>query len=335
MFILYLYSADPATLPQDSSMAYGAEELAYQAADLQPDYCPALLNLTLFNGMEQPADSRLTTPSGGVTTWTKYYSPEGCRDPALLYYRAQNSIAEVHPFSDRGKLGSGIDTPSGGDPSQTLKLIEGLVGDPEWAGLAHSVRGDAYYWHGVYSLERASAYPRPFTARRYFKLALQEYDSALAMQPDEVAIRNGKALTYMKLREATEAVREAKAAVKAAPDSYWTQQTLTQAYEAKGEFAAAARITRDTLSLRSPVTLSPVALVPYAPVSHGADLYSDLRVIPPIFGRAGGVLLDDEVIVPFEPEDYYPSAMTNSSAPGESISIVPNTCTMICCVTIC
>jgi len=183
--------------------------------------------------------------------------------------------------------------------------------------LAHAVRGDAYYWYGIFNggVQLASK-DRPFTARRYFELALQEYDSALALQPDDTAIRNGKALVYLELGEANSAVREARAALEAAPDSYRFQRTLIDAYEAKREFAAAARLTRDTLSSRPPVALaSPLALVPYTPLSHGADAYSDLLVTPPFAGGAGGALFDEDVITPFFPRSYN-SSVSNIYAPG-------------------
>jgi len=104
---------------------------------------------------------------------------------------------------------------------------------PGWAGLAHSVRGDAYYWFGIYAFERAQ-YKQPFTARRYFKLALTEYDVALRLQPDDTAIHHGKALAYLELGETDKAIREAKTALKADPDSPRLQQTVIGAYEEKG-----------------------------------------------------------------------------------------------------
>jgi hypothetical protein len=84
-----------------------AKELAHQAASLQPSYCPALLNLTLFDGVvhhnlgevERVPDLDyaghpgsllgLGDPKPGV----EYYSAEGCADPALLYY-----ITQVAPY---------------------------------------------------------------------------------------------------------------------------------------------------------------------------------------------------------------------------------------------
>ena len=324
MFILHLRTMDPTTFPQDPSMAYAAEELAYQAADVQPSYCPALLNLTLFNAMVhpfrrdlEPAGSSLAEDrgSGSADAWTRYYPSDGCEEPALLYYRAQTSISHVDPVSSGGD-------PSEVDPDETLQrtldMTDDLMREPAWSGLAHSVRGDAYYWHGVYDLERAIGPPRPFTAQRYFELALQEYDSALALQPDDTAIRNGEALAYLELGEPGDAVREAEAASESAPDSYRIQRTLIDANEAKREFSTAARLTRDRVSSKTPVALvSPLWLVPYTPLSHGADAYTDLLVAPPVFGGAGGALFDEDVILPFQfqPGSYSPVAL-NVYAPG-------------------
>jgi hypothetical protein len=141
MLILALRSADPTTLPQDPSMAYAAEELAYQAADAEPSYCPVLLNLTLFSAMMHVTYD-LSPPGtslqeGGSDTWTRYYPPEGCNDRALLYHRAQSSISRIDPT-----YGGVVNEEHLG---QTLELTDELLGDPEWAGLAHAVRGDAYY----------------------------------------------------------------------------------------------------------------------------------------------------------------------------------------------
>ena len=315
MFILRLRNMDPTTFPQDPSMAYAAEELAYQAADVQPSYCPALLNLTLFNAMMNPLPRGPRDPpgyslrGGGSDAWTEYYPPEGCKDPALLYYRAQNSISRIDPWPRAGAL-------SEEDLAKTLELTDELLRDPELAGLAHAVRGDAYYWYGTYNLDLSINPPRPFTAQRYFELALQEYDSALALQPDDTAIRNGKALVYLELGEANNAVREAEAALEAAPDSYWIRRTLIDAYEAKKDYAVAAQLTRDTLSSRSPTAQpSPLALVPYSPISHGADAYSQLRVPPPEVGGAGAALFDEDVIKPFNERSYISSAW-NLYAPG-------------------
>jgi tetratricopeptide (TPR) repeat protein/Zn-dependent protease len=159
---------------------------------------------------------------------------------------------------------------------------------------------------------------RPFTARRYFKLALQEYDSALALQPDDTVIRNGKALAYLELGSTVDAVREAEAALEAAPDSYRIRRTLLDAYEAGKEYAAAARLTRNSVNSRSPTDRpSPLMLVPYTPLSHGVDAYSDLLVSPPEPGGAGGALFDEAVIQPFYPRSYsYSFTNWNLYAPG-------------------
>jgi tetratricopeptide (TPR) repeat protein len=313
--ILALRSADPTTLPQDPSMAYAAEELAHQAADAGPSYCPVLLNLTLFNAMVHgPTD--LAPPGsslqeGGSGAWTRYYPPEGCKDRALLYYRAQSSISRINPVT-----GGVVNEEHLG---QMLELTDELRRNPEWAGLAHAVRGDAYYWYGVLNggMEFASK-DRPFTARHYFELALQEYNSALALQPDDTVIRNGKALAYLELGSTADAVREAEAALEAAPDSYRIRRTLLDAYEAGKEYAAAARLTRNSVNSRSPTDRpSPLMLVPYTPLSHGVDAYSDLLISPPAAGGAGGALFDEAVIRPFYPRSYsYSYTNWNRYAPG-------------------
>jgi tetratricopeptide (TPR) repeat protein/Zn-dependent protease len=315
MFILYLRTVDPTAYPQDPSMAYAAQELAYQAADAEPSYCPALLNLTLFGAMVHPPGvGDLTLPGNSLgyddaDAWMEYYPSEGCKDPALLYHRAQNSIFNVNPWFQGGSLKEEY-------LNETLELTDELLKDPQFAGLAHAVRGEAYYWYGAYNLELSIGVPRPFTARRYFELALQEYDSALALQPDDTAIRNGKALAYLELGEAENALREATAALEAAPDSYRFRRTLIDAFEAKRKYATAARLTREALSAGGPTARpSPLALVPYTPLSHGSDAYSDLLVPPPEVGGAGGALFDEDVIRPFVPRSYNSSAR-NFFAPG-------------------
>lgn len=303
MWILAFYNGDPYRFPSNPEkarvlaqkartladrIASGTEELAYQAADLDPSYCPAFLNLTLFNGMQYhapptyPGLERASVSSGG--NWTDFYAAEGCDDPALLYHLAQVSIVL-------------------GDTKTTLQLINSLQDKPRWAGLAHSLRGDVYYWEGLYSLGRANE-PRPFTAQRYFNLALEEYTAALALQPDDPAIRHGKALTYLELGEVDKAIREAETALKANPASIRLQQTLVSAHQAKGDYATAARLERDFLSTQRPAPEQP-ALVPYSAISHGTDRYSQLRVQVGESGSAGAAFFDDEVIQPFEPSFYY------------------------------
>jgi tetratricopeptide (TPR) repeat protein/Zn-dependent protease len=314
MLILYLRSADPATLPQDPSMAYAAEELTFQAADVQPSYCPALLNLTLFNAMLHTFVTDLSPPGyslreGDSDAWTRYYPPEGCSDQALLYHRAQSSISRINPFPRAGVLEEEHLDP-------TLELTDELMEDPELAGLAHAMRGDAYYWYGIFNTGKMFSTERPFTARRYYELALREYDSALALQPDDTVIRNGKALAYLELGRSADAVREAEAALEAAPDSFRVRRTLLDAYEAEKEFAAAARLTRDSVDSRSPPAHpSSLMLVPYTPLSHGVDAYTDLLVPPPEVGGAGGALFDEDVIRPFYPRSYSPT-IGNIYAPG-------------------
>jgi tetratricopeptide (TPR) repeat protein len=306
MFILYLYGLDPTMFPEDPGMVAAAGELAYQAADLRPDYCPALLNLTLFGGVANfpvydlmPIGGSLVSSSATPTSWTGYYPIDGCADPALLYYLAQASII---PLGDDRY-----------DVTPALDMADRLQEEhPRWAGLAHSVRGDAYYWYGVYAVERNDS-PRPFTAKRYFELALHEYDAALALQPDDPAIRHGKALAYLELGEVDRAIREARTALEAAPDSLWLRTTLAEAYAAKKDHATAARLYRSFLSEPRPEPEPPM-LVPYSAISHGADLYTSLWVAPFSQG-AGTVTLDDEVIQPFE-ERLYTSSGINHYAPA-------------------
>lgn len=298
MLLLYLYKNGAPTFPYYADYpGYHArntqgmaEELAYQAADLQSSYCPALLNLTLLNGTERFLAMEDLEPAGNVAaSWTDYYPAGGCSDPALLYYLAQDSISR--------------DAIQQNDVTSTLRLIERLQTNLGWAGLAHSVRGDAYHWSGVYALERTNA-KRPYTARRYFELALREYETTLRLQPDDPGLRNGKALTYLKLGESDKggtsnidkAIREATLALEAAPDSARFQQTLVEAFETKGDYAAAARANRRFLSAQQPVS-APLTLVPYSAISHGADSYSEFRVVS--YGAGGGVLVDEEVIQPY------------------------------------
>jgi tetratricopeptide (TPR) repeat protein len=327
MLILHSYTRDIA-LPSDSQETYDfpaepwvARELAYQAADLQPSYCPALLNLTFFDGMGRVGEASffhidddlnpaggLSDPNGEPWVWTNYYPAEGCEDPALLYYRAQHAIGQIRQLS--GMLGEG----SGARViDEALRLADRLQTNSRWAGLAHSVKGDAYYWYGIYSFERTFE-PHPFTARRSFELALQEYDMALSLQPDDVSIRHGKALAYLELGKAetkdkmdlailNKAVHETEAVLQSAPDSERVRQTRIEAYEEAGEYATAARLQRNFLSDQQS-TQKPLTLVPYSAISHGADRYTDFRVLPPWGGGAGVALSDEEVIVPFYPRPY-------------------------------
>jgi hypothetical protein len=86
---------------------------------------------------------------------------EGCKDPALLYYRAQDALG------DSAISASSFFSYKPAADKKFRLLIGRLQAVPGWAGLAHSVRGDAYYWRGIYSLER-TPFRRPFTAQRYF-----------------------------------------------------------------------------------------------------------------------------------------------------------------------
>jgi hypothetical protein len=62
------------------------------------------------------------------------------------------------------------------------------------------------------------------------------------------AEHHGKALAYLELGETDKAIREAKTALNAAPDSPRLQQTVIGAYEEKGLYASAARLNRTFLS---------------------------------------------------------------------------------------
>ena len=296
MMILQEYSASEAAVPNGIQVA---EELAYEAADLQPS-CPSLLNLTLFNGastylgehmVDPPADLKPAEPA----TWTDYYPLRECADPALYYHLAHSEYAE--------------------NPRGAVKVADLLQTDPRWAGIAHSLRGDVYYWNGISSGGTGS----PFTARHYFELAVEEYTAAFALQPDDATLRHGRALAYLELGRAgrnradegalDKAISDAKAALEAEPDSLRFRQTLADAHEAKGEHAAAARLHRELVDLQqSPA--KPLALVPYSPLSHGADRYSELRVMTGSSASAVTALFDDEVIEPFMPRTYAPNVNT-------------------------
>jgi tetratricopeptide (TPR) repeat protein len=334
MLILYFYTRDmpfPSDYLEAPSEPWVAKELAHQAADLQPSYCPALLNLTFFDGMAHgssdgqqatffgtdyeldPAGKHYDPNSSVPSAWTNHYPAKGCKEPALLYYRAQDAIGQVRQ-NEFGGDSDGLPGTSAID--EALRLANRLQADPQWAGLAHSVKGDAYYWSGIYAVERTLG-PRPFTAKHSFELALQEYDMALALQPDDPAIRHGKALAYLELGKAetsdnidtdtlNKAVHETEAVLQWAPGSQKAQQTRIKAYEEKGDYATAARLQRDSLSGRQLAPKS-LTLVPYSPISHGSDLYSELRVLPITGGGAGVALTDDEVIVPFISRPYVSS----------------------------
>jgi tetratricopeptide (TPR) repeat protein/Zn-dependent protease len=168
-----------------------------------------------------------------------------------------------------------------------------------------------YYWRGIYASERSMA-KQPFTARRSLRMALREYDAALALQPDDPSVRHGRALVYLALGrsggegEALDpAVVEARAALEASPGSAVVAQTLAEAYMEKGEYGTAARSIRDVLSARHPAP-EPLSLVAYSPVSRGAGRYAELRVQVDVLIGAAGALLDDEVIEAYEPISYYP-----------------------------
>jgi tetratricopeptide (TPR) repeat protein len=334
MLILYFYTRDmpfPSDYLDAPPEPWVAKELAHQAADLQPSYCPALLNLTFFDGMAHgssdgqqaaffgtdyeldPAGKHYDPNSAVPSAWTNYYPAKGCKEPALLYYRAQDAIGQVRQ-NEFGGDSDGL--PSASAIDEALRLANRLQADPRWAGLAHSVKGDAYYWSGIYVVERTLG-PRPFTAKHSFELALQEYDMALALQPDDPAIRHGKALAYLELGKAetrdnidtdtlNKAVHETEAVLQWAPGSQKAQQTRIKAYEEKGDYATAARLQRDSLSGRQ-LALKSLTLVPYSPISHGSDLYSELRILPITGGGAGVALADEEVIVPFISRPYVSS----------------------------
>jgi tetratricopeptide (TPR) repeat protein/Zn-dependent protease len=234
--------------------------------------------------------------------WTEYYPVDGCEDPALLYFLAQNAISEV---SDLAYESIDIE-----DHSSTLRLANRLQEDPQWAGLAHSIKGDFYYWSSAYTLERTML-PRPFSHQRYLKQALWEYKSALRLQPDDPGIRHGKALVHLEQGKAKKkgavnktalnaAIEEVKTALQVAPSSPRLSQTLIEAHEEKGDYETAARLQREFLSAERP-TPKPLTLVPFSPISHGADLYSDLRLYE---SAGGGAFVDEEVITPFVPQLY-------------------------------
>jgi len=99
-----------------SAVPYGLEvsqELASQAADLRPSYCPVLLNLTLYNNaglgaafvrlLDFDTDYDLSHAGTGPSTYLEdNYPVEGCKkDPALLYYMAQESVGVGIPPKQR------------------------------------------------------------------------------------------------------------------------------------------------------------------------------------------------------------------------------------------
>jgi Tfp pilus assembly protein PilF/Zn-dependent protease len=323
------YNRGPSADPSDQNRHPGegllvSQELALQAADLRPSYCPALLNLTVYSSVGK-GEGRLTfapdydtdddlNPAGsplGVlpfhpSDWKDYYQVEGCRDPALLYYMAQDlKSLSLHLLTEEDKEAA---------RATTFRLIDRLQAVPGWEGLAHSVRGDTYYWFGLYSFERTDK-KQLFTAQRYFKLALTEYDAALRLQPDDTAIHHGKALAYLELPgEGEEAIREAETALEAAPHSPRLQLTTVGAYEENGLYAAAAQLNRNFLSTQRP-TSPPLTLVPYSAISHGADRYSELSVPLPGTGSGPAVLRDDEVIEKSRPLGYF-SRVANWSVPA-------------------
>ena len=298
-----------------------AEELAYQAAELRPDSCPALMNLTLFGGMrhgvllETAFGVQADLDHGGKgDTWADYYPEASCDEPAFLYYRAQTS------FTATGLSGYGVPA-----IEEALRLADRLQEDPRWAGLAHSLKGDANYWAGVYAVERTKT-PRPFTADRHFEAALREYDAALALQPDDPAIRHGKALVYLQQGKAAtrddvneavldKAIEEARAALDAAPGSPRLQQTLVRAHEEKGDHETAAELGRRHLSGERPA-LAPLTIVPYSAISHGADVYLEARAVSPEGGGAGGAFTDDEVIEPYVSRPYAADLPFAAFVPG-------------------
>ena len=84
-----------------------------------------------------------------------------------------------------------------------------------------------------------------------------------------------------------------------------------EAYEAKGDYATAAELNRDFLSAEPSIS-APLTLVPYSAISHGAEHYSELRVV----GTAGGgVLFDSEVIELRGPTIFVRSNLSLLSAP--------------------
>jgi tetratricopeptide (TPR) repeat protein/Zn-dependent protease len=323
MLTLHVYANDPYSSPDDPlrfSMApWMAKELAHQAASLRPSYCPALLNIALYDGVSHrrvpgvtstkpdldhagyPQLSQVVGGLGDERPGTEYYPVEACDDPALLYYRAQNSMN-----ADLSNLRNDLRqewVPGGvAGASRTLQMAEQLAERPGWEGLAHSVSGDFYYWLG------AAYTSEPFARDYYLENAVGEYENALALQPDDTAIRHGKALAYLELGRADvreevdevmleDAAAEAQAVLDASPqDPALPSQTLVQVREELGGHAAAARLARNVLA-NEPPPPTPLSLVTHSPISHGSDRYSEFR----FFEQAGGgAFVDDEIVRPYE-----------------------------------
>jgi len=294
MMILREYTSGKAAQPGGLQVA---QELAYQAADLQPS-CPTLLNLTLLNGamryLPDPTDLEDLEPANNkMSSWTSYYPVEGCADPALDYYLGQSYVRK--------------------DKKHALSIADTLQTEPAWAGLAHSLRGDIYYWEGISARGRDKG---PFTVRHHFQYAIDEYAAALKLQPDDQAIRHGLALAYLELVRGADrnradletldkAAREAEAALKAEPNTPRFRQTLAEIYEARGDHASAAKLYQE-LATTKETPDDPLALVPYSAISHGADRYSELRVMVGSKAPAVAALFDDEVIEPYTPTFFDP-----------------------------
>ena len=291
---------------EHSAVPYGmvaAQELAYQAADIDPS-CPVLLNLTLFEGAGRYLDE-VFLPSdlepAEQIIWIDYYAyehwSEACADPALYFYLAQTLHNSDSPELEKFQL----------------NIADFLQREPALAGLGHSLRGDIYYWDGFHTRLNTEA---PFTVRRYFELAVEEYTAALALQPDDTAIRHGRSLAYLELSKVGQnqvdektlykAIQDAKAALAAEPESPRFRQTLAEAYEARGDYVAAARVYGELVETRQAAS-APLALVPYSPLSHGADRYTELRVMVGESAPAVTALFDDEVIEPSMPRTYAPN----------------------------
>jgi tetratricopeptide (TPR) repeat protein/Zn-dependent protease len=300
MMILRDYAMGQSAVPDGMVVA---QELAYQAADIELS-CPVLVNLTLFDGAGRYLDEvflpSILEPAEQVV-WTDYYAyehwSEACADPALFFYLAQTWHNPDPPELEEAQL----------------DIADFLRRAPELAGLGHSLRGDIYYWDGVYTRLGASS---PFTVRHYFELAVEEYSTALALQPDDTAIRHGRALAYLELSKVGQnqvdketldkAIRDATAALEAEPESRRFRQTLAEAYEARGDYGTAAHLYSELVDTRQETSV-PLALVPYSPLSHGADQYIELRVMVGESAPAVSALFDDEVIEPFMPRTYAPS----------------------------
>lgn len=284
-------SGDTATGPE---FMWAAREVAYQAIERAPPTCAALLNLTLLDG---PDHNLFRFREQPATAWTAYTSGTACAEPALGYHLAQNAVRRlsIEICSTRWPLAD-VAAPL----AEMERYAARLERDPAWAGVAASVRGDAYLWAALrYSTGDMPDQPgwgaRPYSARTFYSRAAEEYRVALALQPDDAGLRHGLAVAALGLDDLQAAQAEASAAAEAAPGVPLLVATHTAVLRAAGDHATAASYER--AALLNPRPLPRRAPVSFPAVSFGAGRLGQLSLWGGEQCGAGGAFYEDDGII--------------------------------------